>query len=67
MSFEGNYPDRLNLRNSNRLTREQFFGSKKRTDFFEAELKRRPKDDPKDILVEMLTGPTEARRFIPVP
>ena len=54
MPFSGDYADRLNLKNSNRLTREEFFGSKARTDFFEAELKRRPKDDPAEILVDML-------------
>ena len=67
MPFEGVYADRLNLRNSNRLTREAFFGSKRRTDYFEAQLKARPKDDPAEILVEMLTGPVTARKFIPVP
>ena len=67
MPFEGNYADRLNLKNSNRLTREQFFGSKKRTDFFEAELKRRPKDDPQQILVDMLNTQTQPYKFIPVP
>ena len=64
MPFSGNYADRLNLKNSNRLTREEFFGSKARTDFFEAELKRRPKADPADILVQMLQQPAGAPKFV---
>ena len=64
MPFSGDYADRLNLKNSNRLTREEFFGSKARTDFFEAELKRRPKDDPADILVQMLQQPKGAPKFV---
>jgi hypothetical protein len=64
MPFSGDYADRLNLKNSNRLTREEFFGSKARTDFFEAELKRRPKDDPADILVDMLRRPKGAPKFV---
>ena len=83
MPFEGVYADRLNLRNSNRLTRAEFFGGGRppnpndpndlggigwrRERYFSAQLKARPKDDPADILVEMLTGPTNAKKFIPIP
>ena len=59
MPFSGDYADRLNLKNSNWLTREEFFGSKARLTF-EVELKRCPKDDPAEILVDMLRRPKGA-------
>lgn len=55
---------------SNRQTQTMFFGGgpigKRRAQFFRNELDRMNKD-PQQILADMLTGPTNSRRFIPLP
>lgn len=57
------------LASSNLLTQQQFFGGgpagERRARFFRRELDRMNKD-PQEILQSMLTGPTSARKFIPI-
>jgi hypothetical protein len=57
------------LAGSNKQTQIEFFGGGKagerRMRYFRNEMDRMDKD-PRDILVSMLTGPTGAKRFIPV-
>ena len=57
------------LAGSNKLTQIEFFGGGKagesRMLHFRKEMDRMNKD-PRDILASMLTGPTGAKRFIPV-
>ena len=67
--FTGNdYGDYL--ASSNLLTQTEFFGGgpigKRRARYFRRELDRMNKD-PMQILESMLTGPTTARKFIPLP
>lgn len=58
------------LASSNLTTQTEFFGGgpigKRRARFFRRELDRMNKD-PQQILESMLTGPTTARKFIPLP
>ena len=55
---------------SNIQTQTQFFGGgpigKRRAQYFRNQLDRMNKD-PQQILADMLTGPTNSRRFIPLP
>ena len=65
---EGSFSDYL--ASSNLTTQTQFFGGgeagKRRALYFRREMDKVNKD-PRDILVQMLSGPTEARKFIPLP
>tara|TARA_B100000424_G_C22753572_1_gene407017 strand:+ start:37 stop:387 length:351 start_codon:yes stop_codon:yes gene_type:complete len=58
------------IASSNLTTQQQFFGGGnaglRRARYFRNQLDKMNKD-PRQILVEMLNGPTDARRFIPVP
>ena len=67
--FSGNdYGDYL--ASSNLLTQTEFFGGgpigERRARYFRSQLDKMNKD-PQDILAQMLTGPTNAKKFIPLP
>ena len=67
--FSGNnYSDYL--ASSNLTTQTEFFGGgpigQRRARYFRSQLDKMNKD-PQDILASMLTGPTNARKFIPLP
>ena len=67
--FSGNdYGDYL--ASSNLLTQTEFFGGgpigQRRARYFRSQLDKVNKD-PQDILASMLTGPSNARKFIPLP
>ena len=69
VSFKGDsYSDYL--ASSNLTTQAEFFGGGKagmrRARYFRDQIDKVNKD-PRDILVSMLNGPTESRRFIPIP
>jgi len=54
------------LASSNLTTQTEFFGSKRRALYFRNQLDKMNKD-PQQILQSMLTGPSNARKFIPLP
>ena len=58
------------LASSNMTTQTEFFGGgrigERRARYFRNQMDKVNKD-PRDILVSMLNGPTESRKFIPVP
>ncbi len=69
VEFSGNdYGDYL--ASSNLLTQTEFFGGgpigKRRARYFRSQIDKVNKD-PQEILASMLTGPTNARKFIPIP
>ena len=69
VEFSGNdYGDYL--ASSNMLTQTEFFGGgpigKRRASYFRSQIDKVNKD-PQEILASMLTGPTNARKFIPLP
>ncbi len=69
VEFSGNdYGDYL--ASSNLLTQTEFFGGgpigKRRARYFRSQIDKVNKD-PQEILASMLTGPTNARKFIPLP
>ena len=69
VEFSGNdYGDYL--ASSNLLTQTEFFGGgpvgERRARYFRKQIDEFNKD-PQDILASMLTGPTNAKKFIPVP
>ena len=51
---------------SNLTTQTEFFGSKRRALYFRNQLDKMNKD-PQQILQSMLTGPSNAKKFIPLP
>ena len=67
--FSGNnYGDYLASSSLN--TQTEFFGGgaigKRRARYFQGQVDKVNKD-PQEILAQMLTGPTNAKRFIPLP